>query len=84
MRSLLLVLVVVLALSGPALAREGPRGKASGVPPETQISPAQPRLEVEQSSIDIGVVSEGEEAVGTFILRNVGEKELKILKAKPG
>lgn len=82
MRSLLLVLVVVLALAGPAAAQEGSRGKASGDP--TAVSPAQPRLEVEQSSIDIGVVSEGEEAVGTFILRNIGEKELKILKAKPG
>jgi hypothetical protein len=84
MRSLLLVLVVILALAGPVAAQEGSRGKAPGGGRATQVSPAQPRLEVEQTSIDIGVVNEGDEAIGTFILRNTGEKELKILKAKPG
>ncbi len=43
-----------------------------------------PVLELESSSVDLGIVAEGSEAVGTFTLKNTGAADLKILKVKPG
>lgn len=55
---------------------------ASGEEPP-QSGAGAPRLVVEQESLDIGVVEAGADAVATFVLRNDGERDLHILKAKP-
>ena len=42
------------------------------------------RLRVEQEVVDAGDVVRGQEAKGTFVLRNEGDHVLKVLSAKPG
>jgi len=51
-----------------------------------QAPPAKPggRIQVEQEVVDVGDVVRGQEAKGTFLLKNVGEQTLKVLSAKPG
>ncbi|GEM_PF-6470752 len=44
---------------------------------------AQPKLEVESFSIDLGRISDDDSAQAVFILHNRGQAELRILKAKP-
>ena len=43
-----------------------------------------PRLEVDSLEQDYGEVTKGEKIVHSFIIRNQGEGELIIKKAKPG
>lgn len=43
-----------------------------------------PRLVVEAESLDLGTVVKGDEVAARFVLRNEGDEELKILRAKPG
>ena len=43
-----------------------------------------PRLEVDSLQQDYGEVTKGEKIVHSFIIRNQGEGELIIKKAKPG
>ncbi len=43
-----------------------------------------PRLEVDSLQHDYGEVTKGEKIVHSFIIRNQGEGELIIKKAKPG
>jgi hypothetical protein len=46
--------------------------------------PSGPRIEVEESEIDLGVISKGAPAEATFTLRNSGDQTLEIIRAKPG
>lgn len=43
-----------------------------------------PRLVIEQEVLDVGQVIRGQNATGTFILRNEGTDTLRVLSAKPG
>jgi copper(I)-binding protein len=47
--------------------------------PQTQKA----SLWVESSSVDVGKIKAGEDAVATFILHNDSDQPIKILKAKP-
>ena len=60
----------MLAGSVPILAQEG--------------ATAAPRLVVEEETVHVGEVPKGETRKATFLLRNVGDATLKILRAKPG
>jgi hypothetical protein len=42
-----------------------------------------PTFSVENPSIDIGEIKAGSEAVATFVFRNDGPTDVKIIKAKP-
>ncbi|MDH3283293.1 MAG: DUF1573 domain-containing protein [Acidobacteriota bacterium] len=42
-----------------------------------------PRMEVVSSSVDLGTIPEGQEAVAEFELRNSGDALLAVLSAKP-
>ncbi len=43
-----------------------------------------PLLEIESQSIDLGKVRQGVAAIGTFVLHNRGDAELRINRVKPG
>ena len=49
-----------------------------------EIEFAPPRLVVEEETVHVGEVPKGETRKATFLLRNVGDATLKILRAKPG
>ena len=42
------------------------------------------RLQVAAEVVDVGDIVRGQEAKGTFLLKNVGDQTLKVLSAKPG
>ena len=69
-------LLTLLALCGAALplVAEEPEGAA----------PSGPRIEVDATEIDLGVLDKGATAEATFTLRNGGDQTLKIIRAKPG
>jgi len=46
--------------------------------------PAGPRVEVETLEIDLGEISRGATVEARFRLRNVGDRDLHILEARPG
>ena len=46
--------------------------------------PVGPRVEVAQIEIDLGAISRGATVEAQFELRNVGDRDLHILEAKPG
>ena len=46
--------------------------------------PSGPRVEVERLEIDLGQISRGATVEARFELRNVGDRDLHILEAKPG
>ena len=46
--------------------------------------PVGPRVAVERLEIDLGQVSRGATVEARFELRNVGDRDLRILEAKPG
>lgn len=57
---------------------------AQGPAPAPDAPAVQPSFRVEQSSLDLGTVRAGEDAVATFVFRNDGQAPVKILRAKPG
>ena len=52
---------------------------------DTQTSPQadKPLFWVESTSVDVGQVKAGDDAVATFIFHNKSDQPVKILKAKP-
>jgi len=83
----------------PAAPSKAPSASASPASAATIATPAiapapapapprqpgpRPLLVPESISLNLGEVKEGEDAVGTFKLRNTGDAELKILSARPG
>ena len=40
-------------------------------------------IRVENAKLDLGEITAGNEAVGTFILHNDGDVEMRLLRAKP-
>lgn len=42
-----------------------------------------PALTVENPRIDLGLIKAGATATGTFVFHNSGDKDVKIIKAKP-
>ncbi|MBP7148802.1 MAG: hypothetical protein KBD01_14805 [Acidobacteria bacterium] len=51
--------------------------------PATAEGP-RPQAVVEAVELDVGNVPEGQEVTGTFIIRNTGQGELRLLQVKPG
>jgi hypothetical protein len=43
----------------------------------------EPALTVEQTKIDVGEITSGSDAVATYVFRNSGPTDVKILRAKP-
>ncbi len=73
-----IVLTAGLAVGTPP---PSPTPRAA-VAPVRRERPA-PRLVVESTTVDVGEVRPGEEAVGTFVFRNTGDVPVKILRAAP-
>ncbi len=71
MLAAVLVLVFVAGLFGVAAAKGKPAGKA-------------PRLVIENKTIHLGEVLEGQDYLYTYKLKNAGEAELQILSVRPG
>ena len=44
---------------------------------------ATPALTVEEARIDLGEIKSGSEAIATFVFHNNGDKDVKIIRAKP-
>ncbi len=80
------LLVAALAGGAPASESVAPAPSPTQPPPApAETSPATgPRLEVERDAIDLGAVTRGTPAEGSFTLRNLGSDVLRILSAKPG
>jgi hypothetical protein len=68
-----LVLIFVAGLFGAAAA--APKGKPAG---------KVPRLVIENKTVQLGEVLEGQDFQYTFKLKNAGEAELQILNVRPG
>lgn len=62
-----------------------PAGNAVG-PASAPVVPAgpAPALVVERENLDLGRIDEGQDGVATFVLKNTGSAELKIVSARPG
>jgi copper(I)-binding protein len=69
--------VVVIALALGLIAAAAVTGQSEDTAPA-------PGLVVDQSEIDVGAVKAGQEAVATFVLKNTGERPVKLLNVKPG
>ena len=90
-RTLVPILMTLLAAAAaPAAAPAAERAPAPGTPPAAgQVAPAAPAGPVpavafESLNLDLGAIPEGEDAVGTFVVRNNGKAELQLLSVKPG
>ena len=60
-------------------------GSGAGADPASSAAPTPvPRVEVEAEEIDLGEVARGDTVEARFLLRNTGERELRILEVKPG
>jgi hypothetical protein len=66
-----LVLIFVAGLFGAAVAKGKPAGKV-------------PRLVIENKSVQLGEVLEGQDFLYTYKLKNAGDAELQILNVRPG
>ena len=86
-RAFALFLPLLLAAAAAPAAEKAP---APGTPPAAPASqgtgPAGPApvVSFEALNLDLGAVPEGQDAVGTFVVRNSGKAELKLLQVKPG
>lgn len=84
-RAFALFLPLLLAAAAAPAAEKAP---APGTPPAAAqgTGPAGPApvVSFEALNLDLGVVAEGQDAVGTFVVRNSGKAELKLLQVKPG
>jgi hypothetical protein len=85
-----LLLLLMAAAAVPA-AEKAPASGAAPAPaptpptaPVTAPSVPVPVLAFESTNLDLGALPEGEDAVGTFVVRNTGKAELKLLQVKPG
>ncbi len=81
-----LSLAAAVLCSAPPWAEEPTRPAATS--PQTPVAtpaalPAS-RVAIEKDVIDLGEISKGAKAEGSFVLRNNGTTPLKILSAKPG
>lgn len=70
-----------LLLSLPALAGPPTSAPALATRPATN---AAPHLHFQATTIDLGNVVRGKDAIAVFTYENTGNAELKILSAKPG
>ena len=84
-RALALLLPLLVAAAAVPAAEKAP---APGTPPAAAqgTGPAGPApvVSFEALNLDLGAVPEGQDAVGTFVVRNSGKAELKLLQVKPG
>jgi Flp pilus assembly protein CpaB len=71
-----LVLVFAVGLFGFALAQSKPGGKAG--------DGKTPKVIIENKTVQLGEVIEGQEVSHTFSIKNVGAVDLQILSVKPG
>jgi len=76
-----LVILRVTAIS-LGIAWGGGAGFAADAPPAA--ARAVPGFELEAQEIDLGTIARGDTAEAVFRLRNTGDRELRILEAKPG
>lgn len=86
-RTLVPILMTLLAAAAAPAAERAP---AAGTPPAAVPAPPAvpsgpvPSVAFESLSLDLGAIPEGEDAVGTFVVRNNGKAELQLLSVKPG
>lgn len=66
----------------PAVAADPPSGPASAPVADPAAPP--PRATIEKPEIDAGEVVKGKEIEATFLVRNDGKGELRLLSVKPG
>ena len=71
--------VAASVLAGAALVLASGPGLAQAADPK----PEESTFRVEQESIDVGDVVVGQEGVGVFVFHNDGDKDVRILRAKP-
>ncbi len=82
------MLLPLLLAAAAALAAE--KAPAPGAPAAPVAAPAAapgapaPAASFETLNIDLGSIPEGDDAVGTFVVKNTGKAELKLLQVKPG
>ncbi len=96
-RTLVPILMTLLAAAAaPAAVPAAERAPAPGTPPAVAPAAAPavappaapagpaPAVAFDSLNLDLGAIPEGEDAVGTFVVRNNGKAELKLLSVKPG
>jgi hypothetical protein len=85
-------MTLLAAAAVPAAAPAAERAPAPGTPPAAApaVAPAAapagpaPAVAFESLNLDLGAIPEGEDAVGTFVVRNHGKADLQLLSVKPG
>ncbi len=81
-RSLIRLATLLLAtLPGLAAEQAPPTPPPAAAPSPGEAAPA---VEFETVNLDLGRIPEGQDATGTFVVRNAGRAELKLLQVKPG
>ena len=77
---------LLLVLGGSALAAEKlkPDESKEEAKAAEENTGAAPIMKLEKTQIDLGKITQGDEAVATFTIKNEGKGDLRILKAKPG
>jgi len=98
-RALAVLLPLLMAVAAAPAAEKAPVSGPPPTPPATPAPPAVPAppaapasapaapapvLAFESPNLDLGPLPEGQDAVGTFVVRNTGNAELKLLQVKPG
>lgn len=84
------LLPIVPLFVAAAFATAAEKAPAPGTPPVPPSAPAAdpaapvPVLAFEALNLDVGAVPEGQDVLGTFVVRNTGQAELKLLQVKPG
>ncbi len=86
-RPFAVLLPLLMAAAAVPAAEKAP---AAGAPPAPAVVPVAapgapaPAAAFEALNVDLGSIPEGDDAVGTFVVKNTGNAELKLLQVKPG
>ena len=89
-RPFAMLLPLLLAAAAALAAEKAPAPGAPAAPAAPVAAPAAapgapaPAASFETLNIDLGSIPEGDDAVGTFVVKNTGKAELKLLQVKPG
>jgi hypothetical protein len=85
-RALSLLLPLLIAAVSALAAEKAPAPGTPAPPPGSAAVPAGPVpvLAFESQNLDLGAIPEGQDAIGTFVVRNSGQAELRLIDVKPG
>jgi hypothetical protein len=82
--SLLLPLLMIAVAASAAEKAPAPGTPVPSPGPAAVPAGPVPVLAFESQNLDLGAIPEGQDAIGTFVVRNPGQAELRLIEVKPG